>query len=120
MEYLFTGEKTLISFRKGSDSMFFVLLHPKVPTSSQGFEEGEVQEPIRKVLALKRIKVMSLLKLFEKEEEIARKLALLKVIIPKRAKGIPTMIRIQLEDIKGKVRALSPAALQFIGPGDHG
>jgi hypothetical protein len=29
------------------------------------------------------------------------------------------MIRIQLEDIKGKVRALSPAALQFIGPGDH-
>ena len=30
------------------------------------------------------------------------------------------MIRIQLEDIKGKVRALSPAALQFIGPGDHG
>ena len=119
MEYLFTGKKTLISFRKGSDSMFFVLLHPNVPTSSQGFEEGEVQEPIRKVLALKRIKVMSLLKLFEKEEEIARKLALLKVIIPKRAKGISNMIRIQLEDIKGKVRALSPAALQFIGPGDH-
>lgn len=118
MEYLFTGEKTLISFRKGSDSMFFVLLHPKVPTSSQGFKEGEVQEPIRKVLALKRIKVMSLLKMFEKEE-LARKLALLKVKIPKRANGIPNMIRIQLEDIKGKVRAISPAALQFIGPGDR-
>ena len=53
MEYLVHRGKALISFRKGSDSMFFVLLHPKVPTSSQGFEEGEVQEPIRKVLALK-------------------------------------------------------------------
>ncbi len=64
--------------------------------------------------------MLSFGQLFEKEEEMARKLALLKVKTPKRAKGIPTMIRIQLEDIKGKVRALSPAALQFIGPGDHG
>ena len=119
MEYLFTGKKTLISFRKGSDSMFFVLLHPNVPTSSQGFEVGEVQEPLRKVLALKGIKVMTLLKLFEKEEALARMLALLKVVIPKRVKGISTMIRIQMEDIKGIVRAHSPAALQFIGPGDH-
>jgi hypothetical protein len=119
MEYLFIGEKTLISFRKGSDTMFFVLLHPKVPTSSRGFEEGEVRDPFRKVLALKRVKVMTLLSMFEKEADRARILALLKVKTPKRAKRISNMIRIQLEDIKGKVRAMSPAALQFIGPGDH-
>jgi hypothetical protein len=111
--------KTLISFRKGSDSMFFVLLHPNVPTSSQGFEEDEVQEPIRKVLVLKRDKNMTMFSMLEKEEARSRKLAILQVKIPERDKGISNMIRIQSEDVKGKVRAISPAAMQFIGPGDY-
>jgi len=97
--------------------MFFVILHPKVPVRSGTTKEGEAQESIRKVLALHRAKVMTMFKM--SKEGIMRELAFLGAFISKQGKEVFSMIRMQLEEIKEKVRALSPAALQFIGPGDQ-
>lgn len=99
--------------------MFFVILHPNGTNHSRTFEKSKVQNPIREVLALFRVKVMALLRMSKKEKGWTRMLKLRGKPIDKRSRSLSSLIRIQLEDIKGKVRALSPAALQFIGPGDR-
>ena len=81
--------------------------------------KNKVQNPVRKVLALFRGKVMTMFSMSKKEKGRSRMLELPGKLIDKRGRYLSSLIRIQLEDIKGKVRALSPAALQFIGPGDH-
>lgn len=120
MELLYTGKNNpLYLFGKVVIQMFFVILHPKVPVNSHTVKEGESREPVRKVLALHRVKVMTMFSMSKKEKGKSRELALLGEMITKQGKCVSSLIRIQLEDIKGKVRALSPAALQFIGPGDR-
>jgi len=37
----------------------------------------------------------------------------------KQGLSVSNPIRIQIEETKRKIRVYSPAALQFIGPGDH-
>lgn len=117
MELLYTG-KTTLSFRKGSDIMFYVILQRKVPAKSHVSGEEEARETIRKVLALQRVKVMTMFSMSEKAKGRLGKLERLGERIFKRAGRVSQLIRIQLEDIKGKVLALSPSVRQFIGPGD--
>ncbi|WP_428910024.1 hypothetical protein [Niallia sp. Krafla_26] len=98
--------------------MFYIILQPKVLSNSQASGEGEARETVRKVLAIHRVKVMTMFGMSEKEKGVSSKLELLAEQIAKQGKRVSSLIRIQLEDIKGRVRAQSPAALQFIGPGD--
>ena len=117
MELLYTG-KTTLSFRKGSDTMFYVILHRKVPAKSHVSGENEAVETVQKVLALHRVKVMTMFSLSEKVKGKFKKLERPDEGTAKRIERISQLIRIKLEDIKGKVLALSPSVLQFIGPGD--
>jgi hypothetical protein len=101
MELLHTEKKTpFVILGKGCDSMLYVVLH-------------------RKVLALFRVKVMTMFNRSQEEKGQSRIPKLRGKLIDKRGRYVSSFIRMQLEDIKGKVRALSPAALQFIGPGDR-
>ena len=117
MELLDTG-KTTLSFRKGSDIMFYIILQPKVPANSKAHGEGEAKEAVRNVLALHRAKVMTVFSMSEKEKGLFRRRELLAQRFSKQGERVSKLIRIKLEDIKGRVRAQSPSALQFIGPGD--
>ena len=120
MELLHTEKKTsFVTFWKGCDSMLCVILHPNSTTNSRTFKKNKVQDHVRKVLALFRDKVMTMVRMSKKEKGRSRMLELRGKLIDKRGRYIFSLIRMQLEDIKGKVRALSPAALQFIGPGDR-
>jgi hypothetical protein len=62
---------------------------------------------------------MTLFRTTEKVKSESSKLALQGVLFAKQGSRISSLIRIQIEEIKRKVRACSPAAKHFIGPGDH-
>ncbi|WP_338470784.1 hypothetical protein R4Z10_18700 [Niallia sp. XMNu-256] len=99
--------------------MFYVIVQRKVPAKSQVSGEGEARETVRNVLALQRVKVMTMFRMSEKAKGMLGKMERFSELIAKRGERVTSQIRIQLEDIKGKVLALSPSVLQFIGPGDH-
>lgn len=92
------------------------LLHRKVPSLTKSVKEIEARELIRKVLA--RVKVMTLFSMTEKVRSATRKLAIKGRLTINQASTLTRMIRIHLEEVKGKVRVLSPEAKLFIGPGD--
>ncbi len=119
-ELLHTEKKTsFVTLWKGCDSMFYVILHANSTANSTTFKKSKVQNPVPKVLALFQEKVMTMFSTSMKEKERSKMLESLGKLIGKRGKYLSSLIRIELEDIKGKVRAQSPAALQFIGPGDR-
>jgi hypothetical protein len=102
------------------DSMnFFKLfkLHRKVPVQSNKSESDEAVETIQWIRH--RVKIMTRFKTTEKVKKVANRLALQCSLIAKEGTRISSLIRIQLEETKRKVRVQSPAALQFIGPGDN-
>jgi hypothetical protein len=93
-------------------------LHPKVPAQAKRSKGNEIQELVRKV-AIRRVKVMTMVRMIEKVKREARKLALLAVFTAKQGSRVTGLIRIQMEETKRKVRVSSPEALSFIGPGDQ-
>ena len=117
VNYLDIGRRSPASFRKGRDQgMLFLKLQRKVPAPSNKSEGDEVKEVIQ--LVLHRVKIMTMLKTMEKVQGAIKKLA----SQPNSAKqgiSVSNPIRIQIEETKRKIRVYSPAALQFIGPGDH-
>lgn len=117
MNYLDIGRRYPASFRKGRDQgMLFLKLQRKVQAPSNKSEGDEVKEVIQ--LVLHRVKIMTMLKTMEKVQGAIKKLA----SQPNPAKqglSVSNPIRIQIEETKRKIRVYSPAALQFIGPGDH-
>ena len=117
MELITNREITLASFREGSDSVILVKLRPKVPAQAETSNGNETQEPVRKILP--RVKVMTMFKTTEKVKSESRKLALNGELIAKQGSRVSSLIRINIEETKRKVRECSPEALQFIGPGDH-
>ncbi len=92
-------------------------LHPKVPAQANRSNGSETQVPIRKVPP--RIKLMTMFKMTEKVKSVSRKLAIQRDLSAKQGSRMSSLIRIQIEEIKRKVRISSPEALGFIGPGDH-
>lgn len=116
VEFLIYREKNPISFRKGSDSMKVFKLHRKVPAQDKGSKGNEASELIRKVSP--RVKVMTMFKMTEKVKSETRKQQIHGGLIPKQGGRVLSLIRIQTEEIKRKVRECSPEAKQFIGPGD--
>ena len=96
--------------------MKLILLRRKVPAHVHTSKGNEHHEPVQEV---PRIKVMTMLKRLEKVKRVSRKLAQTGELYSKQGSRVSSLIRIQIEDAKAKVRALSPAALQFIGPGDQ-
>jgi hypothetical protein len=91
-------------------------LHPKVPAQANSSNGSEIQEPVRKVPH--RVKIMTMFKMTEKVKSASRKLVLQAGIFSKQGSRVSSLIRIQIEEIKRKVRICSPEALRFIGPGD--
>ncbi len=65
------------------------------------------------------MKILTMLKAREKEVRAFKKLALQSIYISQEGTKLTGWIRIQMEDVKRKVVLCSPAALRFIGPGDH-
>ena len=55
----------------------------------------------------------------EKVKSESRELALQGVLSAKQGNRVSSLIRIQIEEVKRRVRVCSPEALQFIGPGDQ-
>lgn len=106
--------KTLASFRKGSDCMMLIMLHPKVPVRSNTSKGIEV----RKIIQVMKVKVMTMVKTMEKVKSESRKLEQAGSLIGKQRDRVSSLIRIQIEDVKRKVRSCSPSNLSFIGPGD--
>lgn len=94
-------------------------LHRKVPAQAQdkGSKGNEASELIRKVPP--RVKIMTMFKMIEKVKSETRKQQIHGGFIPKQGIRVSSLIRIQTEEIKRKVRECSPEAKQFIGPGDH-
>lgn len=97
--------------------MILVRLIPKNSTQSYRANGAKTLEPVFEV-ASSQVKVMTMLKATAKVKSEARKLVLLANQMSKQGKRISSLIRIQIEETKRKVRALSPSARQFIGPGD--
>jgi hypothetical protein len=97
--------------------MIFLKLHRKVPAQANPSKGDESKDLIRKVAA--RVKVMTLLKTMKKVKRESKKLALQSNLFAEQGSKIPSLIRIQIEETKRKVGFFSPAALRFIGPGDH-
>ena len=93
-----------------------LVLRTKVPAQSHTSKGNEILEPIQEV---RRQKVMTMIKTLEKVQRVSRMLAETGEIHSKQGNRVSSLIRIQIEDVKAKVRALSPSALQFIGPGDN-
>ena len=79
--------------------------------------KGDGKAPARKDSPL--VKVMTMFKATEKGAKHSRMVALRSNMNSKEGSRVSKLIRIQLEEIKRKVGAFSPAALRFIGPGDH-
>ncbi len=96
--------------------MNFLKRRQKIPKASN-FEGEKVKDPFQKVPP--RIKVMTMFKTTEKVKRESSILALQCSFIAKQGSRISSMIRIQIEETKRKVRVTSPESLQFIGPGDH-
>jgi len=97
--------------------MFLIMLRPKVPAKATEAKGMQAQEAVR--IVLQRVKLMTLFKTTEKVVNEARKLVEEGVLKAKQHHRVASLIRIQIEEVKRKVRSLSPAALQFIGPGDY-
>ncbi|WP_342433163.1 hypothetical protein [Neobacillus sp. FSL H8-0543] len=97
--------------------MNFFKLHRKVPVQSNKSDSDETMEPIQRIRP--RVKIMTRFKTTEKVMSVSNRLALQCSLIAKEGKRVSSLIRIQIEETKRKVRVQSPAALQFIGPGDH-
>lgn len=93
-----------------------MLILRRVPAQSHTSKGNEILEPIQQV---RRQKVMTMFKTLEKVQRVSRKLAQTGEVHSKHGSRVSSLIRIQIEDAKAKVRALSPSALQFIGPGDR-
>jgi hypothetical protein len=98
-------------------SVKLVMLQQKVPARSHIAKESEKQEPVRKVPI--RVKVMTMFSTTEKVKSKVRKLYIQGSPTAKQGNRVTSMIRIQIEEIKRKVKVNSPSALQFIGPGDY-
>jgi hypothetical protein len=96
--------------------MIMIILQPEVAEHPNTPKEGKVQEAVRKVLY--RVKVMTMFQMSEKGKKETKKPTLQGKLTAQQGNRLSRFIRIQIEETKGKVRALSPAALQFIGPGD--
>jgi hypothetical protein len=97
--------------------MMLIQLHQKVPAQRNRSNGNEKQEPVRKIA--RQAKGMTMFKPIEKVKSESRKLELVGDVSAKQGSRITSLIRIQLEETKRKVRECSPAALQFIGPGDR-
>ncbi len=97
--------------------MILVKLHPKVPAKVNSAIGDEVQEAVRKVP--RRVKVMTTYSTTEKVKSESRKLAIRGDLNCQAGQLGTSTIRIQIEEIKRKVRECSPSALSFIGPGDY-
>lgn len=87
-------------------------------------EKVEKLETVRKIAAfvkaaVKRKRNEKAVRPIEKVNEQPHTLKLRSEHTKKQEQPLSGFIRIQLEEIKRKVRIASPAALQFIGPGDH-
>ncbi len=99
--------------------MFYVIVQRKVPAKSHVSGKEEARETVRKVRALHRVKVMTMFSMSEQAKGMFGKRERFGELLAKRGERVTRFIRIQLEGIKGKVLALSPSVLQFIGPGDR-
>jgi predicted CoA-binding protein len=96
--------------------MKFLKLHRKVPALTKKFNGEKMKDPLRKIPP--KVKVMTIYKMTEKVKKECKRLAIQCHFNLKEGKRISSQIRIQLEETKRKVKVFSPAALQFIGPGD--
>ncbi|MGJ7923029.1 hypothetical protein [Neobacillus sp. LXY-4] len=96
--------------------MKLFMLHRKVPAQANGSKDKKAQELIRKVPP--RIKFMTLLTISENVKHKYRKQPITLGVLAKQETQLSTLIRIQMEEVKRKVRVRSPEAKQFIGPGD--
>ncbi len=96
--------------------MLYLKLQRKVPAQSNKSEGDEVKEVIQ--LVLQRVKIVTMLNTLEKVRGTVKRLVS-QLITSKQGLSVSNPIRIQIEEMKRKVRVYSPAALQFIGPGDR-
>ncbi|MEH7177773.1 hypothetical protein [Neobacillus vireti] len=97
--------------------MKFLKLHRKVPAQTEKSNGEVMKDSVRKIPP--KVKVMTMYKMTEEVVKECKKLAIQCHFNLKEGKRISSQIRIQLEETKRKVRVFSPAALQFIGPGDQ-
>src|SRR3954447_14055380 len=99
--------------------MIFIKLRRKVLAQANQSNGGdETKDLFWKVPP--RVKVMTMLKATEKvKRESQKRASQCSLFFIKQGSSISNLIRIQLEETKGKVRFHSPAALRFIGPGDR-
>jgi hypothetical protein len=97
--------------------MIFLKLRRKVFTLSRKLKGDDTKVPVRK--GFPRVKIMSMLKATEVVNGPSKKRSLNDSISAEQGIHISSLIRIQFEEIKRKVEYRSPAALRFIGPGDH-
>jgi hypothetical protein len=96
--------------------MIFLKLRRKIYTLTHKLK-GDGKNPARIDSPL--VKDMTMFKATEKGKKLSRMVALRSNMNAKECSLVPKLIRIQLEEIKRKVGVCSPAALRFIGPGDH-
>jgi hypothetical protein len=96
--------------------MKFLKLHRKVPAQTEKSNVEVMKDPLRKIRP--KVKVMTMYKMTEEVKKERKKLTIHCQFNLKEGKRISSLIRIQLEETKRKVRVCSPAALRFIGPGD--
>ncbi|MBM4761006.1 hypothetical protein [Bacillus sp. B15-48] len=92
--------------------MILIMKHQTVPAYVNGTTRREA-EKVRE-----RMK-MSMVKMTEKVQIATEKVALQGSLKFKHRNRISSLIRIQIEGVKQKLWSISPAALQFIGPGDY-
>jgi|SRR4051794_7169990 hypothetical protein len=98
--------------------MIFIKLRRKVLAQANQSNGGDETKDLFWKVPL-RVKVMTMLKATEKVKRESQKRASQCSLFIKQGSSISNLIRIQLEETKGKVRFHSPAALRFIGPGDR-
>jgi hypothetical protein len=97
--------------------MIFLKLHRKVPVQTQESNGKKTEDSVRKIP--QKVKVMTLLKMTVQVKKEIEKLTIQCRFNGKEGKRVASQIRILIEETKRKVRESSPAALQFIGPGDQ-
>ncbi|OLS39945.1 hypothetical protein [Bacillus sp. MRMR6] len=97
--------------------MIFPKQHRKVPAQTQQANGEKTKDPVRK--SRPKVKIMTLLKMTEQVKKEIEKLTIQCRFNAKEGNRVASQIRIQIEETKRKVRECSPAALQFIGPGDQ-
>ncbi|WP_338453066.1 hypothetical protein R4Z09_15060 [Niallia oryzisoli] len=97
--------------------IFLILRRRKVPVLA-AIKKGEgTVIPVRK--AVTPMKILTMLKTMKKEVRSFLVKDLLSIFISQEGGKLTGWIRIQMEETKRKVMFISPAALRFIGPGDH-